>query len=411
MKTTLFYALAIAALAFLSCEKDSGEKITPSNPAVLDLPLKSAELISQSNSFGIDLFKKTSQVQDENLMLSPLSASTALTMLLNGCAGQTYQQIQQMLGYTTLEIGEANHIYNVLVDQLIHADGNVKLALANAVWYRQKIPFKTPFLDTMRTSFSARVEELDFSLPQALTTINGWASDNTFGKIPEVLSEISPDAVMFLMNALYFKGSWKYQFNAELTRNMPFYPETGDAVNVPTMSGKMPVVTYASNNFTALELPYGRGNFSMLFLLPTEGSLAEFIEDFQMEDWNAMTHYFESATASDTIEINIPKFKFSYEKVLNNQLQSMGMTDAFNPSEANLSGITDESVFVSFVKQNTYIEVNEVGTEAAAVTTIGIELTSMPNSFYANKPFVFVIREKTSNTILFIGKVLLPATE
>lgn len=411
MKTTLFYALAIAALVFLSCEKDSGEKITPSNPAVLDLPLKSAELISQSNSFGIDLFKKTSQVQDENLMLSPLSASTALTMLLNGCAGQTYQQIHQMLGYTTLEIGEANHIYNVLVDQLIHADDNVKLALANAVWYRQNIPFKTPFLDTMRTSFSARVEELDFSSPQALTTINGWASDNTFGKIPEVLSEISPDAVMFLMNALYFKGSWKYQFNTELTRNMPFYPETGDAVNVPTMSGKMPVVTYVANNFTALELPYGRGNFSMLFLLPMEGSLAEFIEDFQMEDWNALTHYFESATTSDTIEINIPKFKFTYEKVLNDQLQSMGMTDAFNPTVANLSGITDESVFVSFVKQNTYIEVNEVGTEAAAVTTIGIELTSMPNSFYANKPFVFIIREKTSNTILFIGKVLLPATE
>ena len=411
MKTTLFYALVFAATAFLSCEKDSEKKATPSTPAVLDLPLKSAELISQSNSFGIDLFKKTSQVQDENLMLSPLSASTALTMLLNGCAGQTYQQIHQMLGYTTLETGEANHIYNVLVDQLIHADGNVKLALANAVWYRQNILFKVPFLDTMRTSFSARVEELDFSSPQALTTINGWASDNTFGKIPQVLSEISPDAVMFLMNALYFKGSWKYQFNTQLTRDMPFFPETGDAVNVPTMSGKMPVVTYAANNFTALELPYGRGNFSMLFLLPTEGTLTDFIEGFQMEDWNSMTQYFESASVLDTIEISIPKFKFSYEKVLNDQLQSMGMTDAFNPAVANLSGITDESVFVSFVKQNTYIEVNEVGTEAAAVTTIGIELTSMPNSFYANKPFVFVIREKTSNTILFIGKVLLPETE
>lgn len=411
MKTTLFYALVFAATAFLSCEKDSEKKATPSTPAVLDLPLKSAELISQSNSFGIDLFKKTSQVQDENLMLSPLSASTALTMLLNGCAGQTYQQIHQMLGYTTLETGEANHIYNVLVDQLIHADGNVKLALANAVWYRQNILFKAPFLDTMRTSFSARVEELDFLSPQALTTINGWASDNTFGKIPQVLSEISPDAVMFLMNALYFKGSWKYQFNTQLTRDMPFFPETGDAVNVPTMSGKMPVVTYAANNFTALELPYGRGNFSMLFLLPTEGTLTDFIEGFQMEDWNSMTQYFESASVLDTIEISIPKFKFSYEKVLNDQLQSMGMTDAFNPAVANLSGITDESVFVSFVKQNTYIEVNEVGTEAAAVTTIGIELTSMPNSFYANKPFVFVIREKTSNTILFIGKVLLPETE
>ncbi len=192
---------------------------------------------------------------------------------------------------------------------------------------------------------------------------------------------------------------------------MPFFPETGDAVNVPTMSGKMPVVTYAANNFTALELPYGRGNFSMLFLLPTEGTLTDFIEGFQMEDWNSMTQYFESASVLDTIEISIPKFKFSYEKVLNDQLQSMGMTDAFNPAVANLSGITDESVFVSFVKQNTYIEVNEVGTEAAAVTTIGIELTSMPNSFYANKPFVFVIREKTSNTILFIGKVLLPETE
>jgi serpin B len=397
----LFMGLILAA----SCEK---EPAGPKEPKPLKLPAKSSEIISLSNSFGIDLFTETSSSEDKNLMLSPLSASTALTMLLNGCNSDTYQQIRDMLGFEGFAPGEINNVYQSLVTQLLSLDPEIDLALANAVWYRNEFQVHPSYLDTMQAVFGAHIEALDFNSPSALSTINGWANDNTKGKVQKVLNEISPNAVMFLMNALYFKGTWTYQFDKEQTTESPFYLSDGNVIQVETMRSELPASLYSTSRYSAAELTYGQQNFSMVIIEPA-GTLNDFLAEFDLAEWENLVAGLAEITEPSECEVWIPKFKFEYEKILNDQLASLGMVDAFIPLVADLTGISDESIFVSFVKQNTFVDVNEEGTEAAAVTTIGIELTSEgPGPFIVDKPFVFAIRERTTNTILFIGKVVAP---
>jgi serpin B len=402
------------ALGYTACTKDNPDKKPDLTPKNLELNANAPEVIGNSNEFGIELFTKVALDENKNLMLSPLSASTALTMLLNGCGGDTYVQLKETLKYPEdLSISEVNELYKSLADQLLTVDPKVKLALANAIFYRESFSVKLPFLNTMSSDFGALTEGLDFTLPSALTTINKWASDNTNGKIPKVLNEISPDAVMFLMNALYFKGDWSYQFDKSLTSDRPFYIPGGNYINVSTMNGKVGSKIAGGDNYKAIELPYGRTNFTMIVIVP-DGTLAGFNASFTAEMWNALTARFDEQEEYGEKIVYIPKFRFSYEKILNDQLQSMGMVDAFNSSLANLSGISDASIFVSFVKQNTFVEVDEKGTEAAAVTTIGVEVTSVPpesKQFIIDKPFIFAIRERTTNALLFIGQIVNPLGE
>ncbi|HPF66024.1 serpin family protein [Lentimicrobium sp.] len=403
----LFIAISVLLVSLLSpgCKKEDDK--SPQSPKPINLPVKAGLMISQSNSFGIDLFRETALVEEGNLMLSPLSASTALSMLLNGCGAETFTQIRDMLGYESLSLDEINENYNSLVSQLLAIDPKIQLALANAVWYRQDFEVKTPFLDRMQTTYKASTGSLDFLSPEALTTINNWAKDNTNGKIEKVLDEISPDAVMFLMNALYFKGDWTYKFDKSATAPLPFYPANGNAADVDMMNAEFPFKSFYGNNYKAIELPYGQQNFAMVLVMPS-GPLGSFINGFNGPVWQEITSGLDASTAQ-TAELMMPKFRFDFEKVLNDQLKAMGMTDAFSPGMADLSGISDADIYVSFVKQNTFIDVNEEGTEAAAVTTIGIEYTSIPEPVVIDKPFIFAIRERLTNTLLFIGKVELPA--
>ena len=407
----IVYLLAFAGLS--SCSKDSDREpdLTPEN---LKLTAKSSEVIAYNNEFGVELYTKVALAENKNFMLSPLSASAALTMLLNGCGGETYDQLKATLNYPEqMTISEINEVYKSLVSQLLVIDPKVKLALANAIFYRLGFTVKSPFLSTMDNDFNAEIAGLDFSLPSALTTINKWASDNTNGKIPKVLNEISGDAVMFIMNALYFKGDWSYQFDKDLTSDRPFYTDGSNSVNVSTMKGDIGSKVANGDGYRAIEMPYGQTNFTMVVIVPA-GSLPDFTASLDAAKWNTITSAFDGQEEYGELTVYMPKFKFSYEKYLNDQLQSMGMLDAFDPYLADLSGISDASIFVSFVKQNTFVEVDEKGTEAAAVTTIGIELTSMPPQkqvFVIDKPFVFAIRERTTNSLLFIGQVVNPLAQ
>lgn len=405
MKTMMFTSFALILVLLPACEKSNEPATT--EPLPIQLPLKASEVIQQSNTFGLDLFKLTAQGDTGNMMLSPLSAATALTMLLNGCEGETYDQIQQMLGFTDLTITEINDAYKSLLSQLLSVDPEITLTLANAIFYHSDFMVKQPFLNTLEEDFSATVKSLDFSQPSALEAINAWADDKTNGKIPKVLDELSPSTVMILMNALYFMGNWTYRFDKELTVTAPFYTDDGNIMQVSMMQNTLSLKTFSAEDFSAVELPYGRTNFSMIVILP-DGGPGEFVADLNENIWEEMTAYFDNTDASVEIIFSMPKFKFAYEKSLKEQLIALGMTDAFDEIQADLGGISDEDIFVSFVKQNTFIDVNEEGTEAAAVTTIGIEITSAPVSFTVNRPFVFAIRERTSNALLFIGKVMTP---
>lgn len=396
--------LLLPLLLFSGCKKEDDG---PKQPKPIELTTKGKEVISASNDFGIELFRAIAAEENTNMMLSPLSASTALTMLLIGCETQTYEQIRDMLGYNDLTINEINDAYNSLVDQLLSVDPEIKLSLANAVFYKQGFEVKPAFLSVMDSSFQSEIDALDFSLPTVLETINGWASDNTNGKIPKVLDQIDPGMVMFLMNALYFKGNWTYSFDEEQTTQMPFRLSDGSSVNVPTMKSMMPARMVYTAGANSVELPYGRQNFAMVVILP-EGPLDQYMTGFNEEKWNDITSQLDAMDESTDVIVYLPKFKFEYEKLLNDQLKALGMTDAFEPYLADLSGISDADIYVDFVKQNTFVDVNEEGTEAAAVTTIGIKEVSMPPYIMVEKPFIFAIRERMTNAVLFIGKVEKP---
>ncbi len=406
----LFFIALLTVGLFSSCTKNNPGEVTPKS---LVLTAEAPQAISSSNQFGIELFTRVAESDNQNLMLSPLSASVALTMLLNGCDGDTYRQLKEMLCYPDgLSISDINEAYKSLVRQLLEADPKVKLSIANAIFYKNGFNVKPPFLATMSNDFDATVSALDFGSPSALNTVNKWASANTSGKIPKVLDEIDPGLVMLIMNALYFNGDWSHKFDKSLTEPRPFYPDGGSMYNVSTMSGEPGSKISVGAGYRAIELPYGRTNFTMVVVVPDK-TLAEFYPSFTPQLWEQLTSDLDAVVEYGKWEVLMPKFKFEYDKVLNDQLMAMGMVDAFNPFKADLSGIAGndlDNIYVSFVKQNTFVDVDERGTEAAAVTTIGIGMTSSgpPSRFIIDKSFIFGIRERTTNTLLFIGQVISP---
>jgi serpin B len=390
-----------------SCQKNGPNPDL--QPVKIDLPLKAGQVIAGSNEFGIGLFTRIAAQDDGNLMISPLSASINLTMLLNGCQENTYEEIKQMLGYPSdMSIEEINESYLSLVSQLIQADEKVKLHIANAMFYRNGFFVKEPFVQTLSEQFTAQVQGLDFSSESAINTINQWAADNTNDRINKVIDQIPDETVMFLMNALYFKGDWTKKFDKALTTDKDFRLGNGQLIQVPAMfESEMKALYYEHQNFEALEIPYGRKNFSMILLLPS-GTLNELYTQLDPATWAEVTSAFDKAGDWTDVMVTMPKFKFEYEKYMNAELADMGMVEAFDPQLANLNNISDADLVVSFVKQNTFVEVNEEGTEAAAVTTTGIDAVSMGPIFTIDKPFVFAIRERTTNALLFIGSVANP---
>jgi len=405
-----FALVTLLSLVVLSGCDAVGQE-TPTDPATISLSPEAEAAVAQSNGFGVQLFARTVADRDENLMLSPLSASVALTMLLNGSDGETYTQIRDMLGYSAdQDLTAINAGYQSLRAQLLDADPQVQLALANAVFYRDSFgpEIQTPFLDAMRTSFDARVDGLDFASSSALNTINGWASDNTNGKIPKVLNELDPALVMLLMNALYFKGDWTTQFDEAATTDRTFTLSDGSPIQVPTMNGDIEARYRKGEGYTAVELPYGRRNFSMIVAVP-DAPLADFVDELATGGWADLTEDLGMEDTWNMTTVLLPRFTFENDETLNDPLKALGMVDAFDGSRADLTRIAN-GLRVDFVKQNTFVEVNEEGTEAAAVTTIGIETTSAPSHpiFVADRPFVFAIRERTTNTLLFIGQVTDP---
>lgn len=410
--TPFRFLLAALLVATLSGCDLFGES-APTEPKTIVLSPLGKQVVGESNDFGVDLFAQVAAEDPSNLMLSPLSAHIALTMLLNGSAGDTYTQIRDMLGYTSdMDLAAINQNYGTIRTQLLAADPSVQFSLANAIFYDQ---FYAPtvrrsFLATMDGPFDATVKDLSFGQPSALTTINGWASSNTNGRVPRVLDEIEPQTILFLMNALYFNGDWSTPFDVRSTAPGVFTLADQSEVRVPFMSGDLPARTAYGQGYQALELPYGRKNFSMVLVQSDEGSLSDLAASLRDGQWANIEAQLDAQDEWSNILVRMPKFSFSYEKTLNDQLKALGMVDAFDDALANLDSLTsDPSAYVSFVKQNTFLRVDEQGTEAAAVTTVGVGTTSLPPSFVADKPFIFVIRERTTGTILFIGQVANPA--
>lgn len=411
-KNLLFFPAVMLSIALIGCAKqgaDNGKNtVSEQKPIQIAAPVANA-----ITDFSFDFFKalQTETPAGDNLFVSPLSLHIALGMLVNGATNTTKTEILKALKAEGVSLEDLNSSYKKLLDELPKADPKVKLALANAIWYKNDFPVEPAFLSAMKNHFNAQVTGLPFS-PSDVAIINKWASDNTNAKITKVLERLDPDLVMLLMNALYFKGDWTTKFDSKKTLDDNFYLEKGGTSTVKMMN-QTDTFHYASlADYDALQLPYGNGQFRATLLLPkntqTIGSL---MNNFSIEKWNVL----QNSLHSTNVIVGLPKFKLEQKFKLNGTLQKMGMVQAFDPVKAELKGINKTApLYVSFVQQDTYVAVDEVGTEAAAVTTVGVGLTSAgpgnTPSFICNRPFAFIISEATSNTILFMGRIMSPDT-
>ncbi len=411
MRALSFLILAaFLLLVSYSCEENKNPEPDPNE---IDLTQKGKILVEADNLFGIKLFKEVLQAEDlnTNVMISPLSVSLALAMTYNGADGDTKTAMEETLELFGLTTEQINENYKFLIDALSSVDPKVLMSIANSIWYKHTFPVEQDFIDVNQDYYYAEVSPLDFGDPNAVNIINGWIADKTNDLITEVLDFIPVDAVMYLINAIYFKGIWKFEFDESETEEEPFYLSNGTTKDVPMMVQEESF-NYLSNDFVrAVEMPYGQGNYSMIVLLPqTSKTLDEVIEVLSNETWNNWLGEFQK---EEKVVIHLPRFKFEYENLLNEELINLGMGIAFDPYNADFSKINpDRQLCISRVIHKSFIEVNEEGTEAAAVTVVEIIETSAPGetfiSFHVNQPFLFAIKEKYTNTIIFIGRVMEP---
>ncbi|WP_185956549.1 serpin family protein [Changchengzhania lutea] len=385
--------------------------------AVDETPLKSfdsvakgREVVAANNQFAFSLFKEISEAEAENnFMISPASASLALGMVYNGAAGETQQAFSDVFNYGNVTLEETNLINQNIINNLINTSSGTIFEIANSIWVNNTFPVKETFIETNKAYYFAEIQNKDFNDPETLETINNWVSNKTYGKIPKVLNEISPDAVLYAINALYFKSDWKYRFNQEDTKSLPFQLDDGTVKQVDMMSMEQDLEYFSNAVFSSVKIPYKNDKYSMTLMLPhTNKAVNDMIGTMNNENWKAWQGNYNV----QGLKMTMPKFTFSYEKLFNDALTNLGLGIAFTGS-ANFSGLSDMGTQISFVLQKTFIDVNETGTEAAAVTVVGIEVTSTngPKQFLLDRPFVFVITEKETGSICFMGKVAIPEYE
>lgn len=399
---------------FTMCKTSITGPDGPKGELPRDLTAGEKLLIEADGSFSYDIFRRTVswETEKENMMISPLSISMALAMTLDGAQGSTYDEMQQALYLSGMEKEEINEAFRSLTELLVTVDPQVTIKIANSIWYKNGLPVEEAFLDAMRDFFDARVEGLDFDDPASVDIINNWVNENTDGLIEEIIEEIEPQMVMFLINALYFKGDWLRPFDVEDTRMADFHLENSETSEVDMMHQEGRFAHYFSDEVKMAEVPYGDSLFTMSLLMPAnpEMPISQFVDE-KLTAAN-LTFWRSNLTVdSRDITLELPKFEFEYEIKYNDILKAMGMSTAFNKVEANFMGIADvspQNLYIDEVKHKTFIRVDEKGTEAAAVTSVGIGLESLPPQMIADRPFVFIIYERESGTNLFMGVVRNP---
>ena len=393
-----------------SCTKQNPNPSDNTNTILL--PVDGSTVINANNRFAFDFFNATlsQDPENNNKLISPLSIYLALSMVYNGADNATKDSIAHTLQISGLDINSLNSVCNALITQLPKEDNKVQLDIANSIWYRQNSysPFAS-FLDIIKTNYDASVQALNFDDPSSVKTINNWVAQKTNNKIPTIIQNISSDDLMYLINAIYFKGSWKYAFKTSDTYNDVFHLQDGSTKSVPFMKRKMTSEMVSNSNFSMIELPYGGGkSFSMYIMKPadTRESLTTFASSINE---NILIDAI-SKMDSTSIELQIPKWEYSYEvKDMKPELSKLGMGIAFG-GNADFSKLYDPSqvkVYITKAIHKTYIKVNEEGTEAAAVTAIGAGMTSVsqPSIFRLDHPFLYAIIEKQTGAVLFLGMV------
>ncbi len=405
-------------VAFNSCGKISSdndiENEEPKERKDIALTRSQIQLVSSGNTLACNMLKIIASQHSESFIFSPISLEYALAMVNNGAAGETENQIRDVIGFGDRSVKEVNEFYKYLTENLLNVDNTVAMNIANAQVFNTAIgdesKYNKDYKNALTGYYNALFEGYDFAKDnkKALSAINSWASKQTEGMINPLLDELDPYSATLLMNAIYFKGSWADKFDSSFTRKEDFTKGDGAKTKVDMMNQTSNVSYYFDKNCSAISKTYGNGAFKMTFILPDEGiTTAELAKGL---DRTALERIIKRKGSEEVI-IKIPKFETSFTIELNDMLKSLGMVDAFNPTKADFSSMSSHlSLYISRVLQKARIKVEEKGTEAAAVTVIDMKLTSAipspgePLTFYATRPFLYTISEVSTGAILFMGQ-------
>ncbi|MBN2666740.1 MAG: serpin family protein [Bacteroidales bacterium] len=399
----------IIMLFLLSCSKKEEDPVT--DPVPIDLTEAQAIIIESGNEFAFDIFGKVIEKAEpvQNVMISPLSISYALSMTINGAAGETSDAMQEALRISGIDTETLNKSYKALTDALLTIDKRVLISIANSVWTEDDFEVKKAFTDVLTSYYDAEAQSFDIDDPLAPGLMNNWIEDKTNGLIKEMISKLPDNTVMLLINAIYFKGQWKLKFDESKTVDEAFFTTGSSQVTVPMMKQKKDFKVYEENGFKIAEFPYGQGNYVMDVILPDEkeglNNTLAIINSRDYELW-------VDQMAEQEIVVSFPRFKYGYKRSLKDILSDMGMGIAFTDN-ADFSNISEQfDLLLNDVAHQTFIETNEEGTEAAAATVVTVGTTSMPPpplEFKMDHPFLYIIRETSTNSILFMGRVSDPS--
>lgn len=398
---------AIALLA-TACSSVAPPGAAPESITALPRSLSVAEerVLGAANRFTFSLFHRLNEAQrGSNVFASPLSASMALGMTMNGAAGSTFDEMRSALALGSAAQEEINAGYEGLIDLLRGLDRAVEFRIANSIWHEQSFPFHESFFEAVRGPFDAEVRGLDFASQSAVTTINAWVNSQTNGRIPTILEAIAPDARMYLINAIYFKGSWRHRFDPAKTEAGEFTTLSGSTQSARLMNSQHTMRYAETAELQVADLAYGGDAFAMTVILPKAGTDVEAVAaSLDGQRWDALIGQLRERE----VNLYLPKLRLAYERTLNDDLQALGMRQAFAAADFTRMSPRGKDLFISQVKHKSYVDVDEEGTEAAAVTSVEISVTSVPviPTMRVDRPYLFAIRERLSGTILFIGKIV-----
>ncbi len=409
MKKLLKYKIALIPLILFAiscgvCDFNEEEN----NDPLRNLSALEKEVVSSENLFGIKLFKALNDVKpDSNLFISPLSISMALSMTLNGAADSTYDAMKNTLELQGLTEDEINQAYKDLIELLVNLDDKVVMSIANSIWIEDNFSVLQSFIDVNKTYFDAEVESFDVADPNAVNIINGWVEDKTNGKIEDIIDMIPPNIALYLINAIYFNGTWTYEFDKNDTKDELFYNYDNSTSTIPLMSMNAILPSLFTDSISVVDISYGDSLFSMTVILPNnKNNINKFAETITNDTWDEWL----SQLTTHELDLYLPKFKLEWDDSLNQVLKDFGMGIAFDKNRADFTRINSQiPLWISRVLHKTFIEVTEEGTEAAAATVVEMEFKSAGPAIPViriDHPFIFAIREQHSGTILFMGKVL-----
>lgn len=396
----------IFGLAF-SCDKNPEQ----ASGTGMDLLLTDQEKqqLEKSNRFAIDFFVQSARSlpDKDNLFVSPLSVSAAMAMTYLGANGATREEMGKTLGFDGIEDEAVKGYFKKLIEDLPRLDPQTKLAIANSIWYREDVRILESFLRTNRDYFHAETNALDFRNAASADRINTWVKDKTQGLIPDIIDKIGEDDIMYLVNAIYFKGIWKERFDLEYTSKGSFRKADGNVVEADFMENQHDYHFWSNADFDAVELPYTNDKYSMVLFRPKSGSMSGSEIVKKLGEIPFLMSTVNEDMRSNKVRLRLPKFKFAYENTINDELSALGMQLPFT-NAADFTRINEAGrMKIDKVKHKAFVEVNEEGTEAAAATSVGIVVTSLPmvHEITFDCPFAFVIQEKSSGLLVFMGAV------